>query len=311
MGNELFLKRNSLNTVATEPSPENKPEETVNQAVNNKLPPSNINIPEAVKQRLFSQAVSKYPTETFELPSKGYFYTEDNPASKGEIEFKMMTAYEEDILTSQKLLRNETAIPKVVERLIVTPGINTDTLLLSDYNAIIYFVRRVAYGNDYSFSVRCESCGETAKNQHVDLSTFEVKDIDFSGYMKGVNDFAFILPYAQKEVHFKLITVGDSKVIDKEIDAMSKMTRIGLSNNITTRLKHTITSIDGKTDKSYIQSFVTTELLARDSVALRSYINSVTPELDTSFTFVCPSCGAEVRMEVPMTSDFFWPKSRV
>lgn len=314
MSNEVFLKRNTTADSVNNP---------VQQPVEGKIPdrgtteqntniPGNFNIPDVVKNKLMQQATSKYPTETFDLPSKGWFYPEDNPASKGVIEFRMMTAYEEDILTSQKLLKNETAIPKVIERLIVTPGIKPDTLLLCDYNAIVYFVRRVAYGNDYGpFSVQCESCGETAKFQHVDLSQFEFKDVDFESYEKGTNHFKFVLPYSNREVTFKLITMADSKVIDNEIQTMSKMNRIGLSSNITTRLKYTITSVDGKTDLTYISRFVQNDLISRDSAALRAYINEVTPELDTTFTFTCPSCGMEARMEVPMTSEFFWPKSRV
>ena len=45
-------------------------------------------------------AEQKFPTETVELPSKGYFYFEGHPLSSGKVEIKYMTAKEEDILTS-------------------------------------------------------------------------------------------------------------------------------------------------------------------------------------------------------------------
>jgi hypothetical protein len=44
-------------------------------------------------------------------------------------------------------------------------------------------------------------------------------------------------------------------------------------------------------------------------MALRSYARTITPELDMSFNFVCPSCSNEERMDVPMTVQFFWPES--
>ena len=51
---------------------------------------------------------TSYPAETIELPSKGYFYDESNPLSKGTIELKMMTAREEDILTNENFIKNGT-----------------------------------------------------------------------------------------------------------------------------------------------------------------------------------------------------------
>ena len=46
-----------------------------------------------------------YPTERIDLPSKGYFYSESDPLSAGYVDMKMMTAKEEDILTSQNLIK--------------------------------------------------------------------------------------------------------------------------------------------------------------------------------------------------------------
>ena len=34
---------------------------------------------------------NKFPTEILDLPSKGYFYPEDNPLSSGKIEMRYMT----------------------------------------------------------------------------------------------------------------------------------------------------------------------------------------------------------------------------
>jgi hypothetical protein len=45
----------------------------------------------------------KSPTETIELPSKGFLYPKDNPLSSGKIEMKYMTAKEEDISNQPKL----------------------------------------------------------------------------------------------------------------------------------------------------------------------------------------------------------------
>ena len=49
---------------------------------------------------------NKFPTEVVELPSNGYFYPKDNPLATGKVEMKYMTAREEDILTSENLIKH-------------------------------------------------------------------------------------------------------------------------------------------------------------------------------------------------------------
>ena len=71
---------------------------------------------------------SKFPTEVVELPSKGYFYPEDNPLSSGKVEMKYMTAKEEDILTSPNLIQQNIVIDKLLEALVVDKTINLDDL---------------------------------------------------------------------------------------------------------------------------------------------------------------------------------------
>ena len=61
----------------------------------------------------------KFPTEMVELPSKGHFYMDGHPLSEGKVEIKYMTAKEEDILTSQNLIKQGTVIDKLMQSLIV------------------------------------------------------------------------------------------------------------------------------------------------------------------------------------------------
>lgn len=87
-------------------------------------------------------APTPFPTEIVDLPSEGKFYSSDNPLSKGNIELKYMTAKEEDILTSQNLLKRGIAIDKLLESLIVDKSIDLNTMLVGDKNALIFAVRR-------------------------------------------------------------------------------------------------------------------------------------------------------------------------
>jgi hypothetical protein len=244
----------------------------------------------------------KFPTEVVELPSKGYFYFEGHPLSTGKVEVKYMTAKEEDILTSQNLIQQGTAIDTLLKSLIVDKSINMDDMLIGDKNAIMIAARILGYGKEYGFTY-------DGKEQSVDLSTLESVKIDFSKFTKGVNELSYKLPVSEREIVFKLLTGQDEIEIDKEIKAKEKLTKTQ-SFELTTRLKHMIISIDGKSEKSVINNFVDNEFLSRDSLPFRQYLTKVTPDIDMNTTVV-DSTGKEAVVSVPVTIRFFWPSTRV
>ena len=253
-------------------------------------------------------APTSYPAETIELPSKGYFYDESSPLSKGSVELKMMTAREEDILTNENFIKNGTVLDKLLESLIVTPGVRTQDLLMVDKNALFVAARRLAYGDKYGpVKIECKKCN-TENKTYIDLSTLNEKEVDFNKFQKGSNEFEFEFPYCKRRITFKLVTSGDQESIDRDIKAMTKIKKQA-STEVTTRLKKLIVSIDGKPDIAAINKFVDNELLSKDSMALRAYIKTIAPELDMGFDFVCEHCGEVERMDVPMTVQFFWPES--
>ena len=244
----------------------------------------------------------KFPTEVVDLPSKGYFYFEGHPLSTGKVEVKYMTAKEEDILTSQNLIQQGTAIDTLLKSLIVDKSINMDDMLIGDKNAIMIAARILGYGKEYGFTY-------DGKEQSVDLSTLESVKIDFSKFTKGVNELSYKLPVSEREIVFKLLTGQDEIEIDKEIKAKEKLTKTQ-SFELTTRLKHMIISIDGKSEKSVINNFVDNEFLSRDSLPFRQYLTKVTPDIDMNTTVV-DSTGKEAVVSVPVTIRFFWPSTRV
>ena len=73
-------------------------------------------------------AENTFPTEIVDLPSKGYFYPETSPLSSGKLELKYMTAKEEDILTSQNLIKQGTVIDILLQSLIVDKTVKVEDL---------------------------------------------------------------------------------------------------------------------------------------------------------------------------------------
>ena len=244
----------------------------------------------------------EFPTEVVELPSKGYFYFEGHPLSSGKVEVKYMTAKEEDILTSQNLIQQGTVVDKLLESLIVDKSIKIDDMLVGDKNAIMVSARILGYGKEYDFTY-------DGVEQSVDLTKLDAIDLDFSKFTKGQNEFSFELPNSKRTVTFKLLSGNDEKTISAEIEARKKINK-DVSVELTTRLKQMILSVDGKTEKSYINNFVDNEFLSRDSYALREYLVDITPDVDMSVK-ITNSIGKEVEVAVPITVRFFWPSAGV
>jgi hypothetical protein len=251
-------------------------------------------------------AVSNVPTEIIQLPSKGYFYPEDHPLANGTIEMKYMTAKEEDILSSQSLIKQGVVIDKLLQSLIVTK-VKYDEILTMDKNAIFLAARVLAYGKDYEVEITCPSCG--VKSTHnIDLQQFDAKQVDWSRFTKGETTHKFTLPIGKQELTLKFLTHGDERMIEEHLKNAKKLSKItGVETDLTTRLKHVIVAVDGDDNKVNIGKFVD-NMLSRDSLALRNYLKETTPDIDTTFIFTCPSCGHEQdNMSLPIGVNFFWP----
>ena len=244
----------------------------------------------------------KFPTEVVDLPSKGYFYVEGHPLSKGKVEVKYMTAKEEDILTSQNLIQQGTVIDKLLESLIVDKSIKLEDLLIGDKNAIMVAARILGYGKNYEFTYD----GEEHK---VDLSTLNPIDLDFSKFTKGKNEFNFKLPNSEREIVFKLLTQKDENEVDSELVARKKLNK-HQSTELTTRMKKMILSVDGNSDRTFINNFIDNEFLSIDSLAFRQYLAEITPDVDMNTTVV-NSAGEEIEVTIPVTLRFFWPSAGI
>ena len=251
-------------------------------------------------------AETKFPTEVVDLPSKGYYYPEDNSLSSGQIEIKYMTAREEDILTSQNLILKGVVLDKLLESLVVDKKIDLNSMLIGDKNALFIAARVLAYGKEYTFEYT-DNTGLSKEHTH-DLTKLKDKKIDFSKHEKGKNLFSFKLLHAERTIEFKLLTDGDEREVGKEVEALSKVSG-GVTKEVTTRYKKMIISVDGNSEQAFVNNFVDNEFFTQDSQAFRSHYQEITPDIDMDI--VIDDGGEGVEITVPMTVRFFWPSVKL
>jgi len=229
----------------------------------------------------------KFPSEVIDLPSEG------------KLEIKYMTAKEEDILTSQNLIKKGLVIEKLLDSLILTKGVKSEDLVIGDKNAVMVAARILAYGPEYACEITNPNTGENLTH------TFNIADCPFIKLPKDVdgNNFDFELPVSKQKITFKLLTGKDERMIDGELDKIRKL-GAQVIPELTTRLRYLITSVDGNDEQSTINSFVE-NMLSKDSLSLRQEINKVTPDIDLSQEIDIE--GETVKVVIPMTVNFFWP----
>jgi hypothetical protein len=244
---------------------------------------------------------TQFPAEEVTLPSKGLLYPKDSPLRKGVIEMKYMTAREEDILTNPNLIENGTVIDKLLQSLIITP-IDYNTLLTGDKDAILVAARVLGYGNEYTFEYKGEEIT-------IDLNEIKDKPLDESLIIEGKNEFSFVLPVSKKDITFKFLTHGDERAIEKELKGLKKVNKNAF-NDLTTRMKHMITSVDGDYEKKTIREFVDSQFLARDAREFRKYLRKIQPSVDLSYDYE-DQRGNITTIDIPVGIKFFWPDATI
>jgi hypothetical protein len=218
-----------------------------------------------------------------------------------------MTTREEDILTNRALIKTGKVVTTLIKSCIVDPNINVQEMIASDRNAIMTAIRITGYGSEYGGELQCSDCG--AKYQHeFDLSKLPIKFLEIEPVTHGQNEFEFFLPHSKKRVTFKFLTGKDEEDILARQEALKKKSLNGQDNLITTKLLYSIVSVEGLSERSQIATFIN-NMPARDSLALRKYMDKHEPGIEMKQIASCTSCGHTEEVAVPMGVSFFWPNT--
>ena len=249
----------------------------------------------------------KVPTEWIDLPSKGLVYPAGNPLKEGKLELRYPGARQDDILTNINYAKQGILMDVYFKSLIVTP-INYDDLLLGDQDMIMVAARILGDGSEYIFDYTPD--GED-KPVVVKKNLQELQDKPIHPLLKdGVMEYPFELPVSKLVVTVKLLTHKDEVAIDKELKGWQKLKNDD-DRKISTRLKHTIVAINGNRSQAEINDFIDSgALIKKDLIPLRQFISDITPGIDFKFDYTRADGEVVEGLSMPITMDFFWPKSR-
>lgn len=244
------------------------------------------------------------PTELVELPSKGMFYPEGHPLHKQEfIEIKHMTAKEEDILTSTTLIEKGVVLDYLVASLVMNKQINPKSLLPGDQNAILLNARINAYGNDYSFETKCESCTKLVKTE-VDLNEIKAKEVNGDYHIDHEGYINITLEKSNFNVQLKQLNLQNIQNSQKNTSAHSTV------GNTSKLLLSIIKSINGENNDGGLKFINIIESLpSKDVRQIKLAYNETKPDIDFSLNIECKSCGHVKEGTMPITARFFWPDS--
>jgi len=246
------------------------------------------------------------PTEFVDLPSGGKYYPPDHPLCDVDtIEIRHMTAKEEDILTSETLLKKGIAIDRLVQSVLVDKTIPPESFLVGDKNAILVASRITGFGPFYEVTFPCSACNE-AIDHEIDLSLLELKETDTSDTeLTESGTFMITLPATGINIELKLLTSQDEKSIARQLESRKSMKQP--ENAATLMLGSLIVSANGVTSRDQINK-LTGLLPIKDSKYLRKVYDKIMPDLDMNIEFQCNNCAHGEKVVMPLTAAFFWPK---
>jgi rubredoxin len=246
------------------------------------------------------------PTEFVELPSQGKAYPEGHPLyDQDTIEIRYMTAKDEDILTSQTLLKKGVALDRFLENIVLDKSIDLNTILVGDKNAILVAARASGYGFEYDTTLTCPQCS-TKTNVVFDLRNPTVSGILDSNQdivtevSRGV--YSTTMPLSKFNVSFRLMNSEDENVLSKAI----REKNLGDENVLTGQFKRIIMSIEDYTEQNIIDQYVE-NMPTVDSRHFKMCIKACNPNIEIKENFKCRNCSFEQEVDVPFGTDFFWP----
>jgi hypothetical protein len=248
----------------------------------------NQDLVKLAQQNYEKQQRVKIPPVVITLPSKGLIYPESSPLRSGKVEMRHMTAYDEDILSNSNYLKTGVVFDKLLESLIVTPGVHVDDISPVDREGLLISARIYGYGKMYPVLLTDPVTNNTIERE-IDLSKLNFRTFTLQPDENGEFEYR---TSTEDVLKFRFLTFALTKNIDPE-RAVSDL------------MLASIQQVNENRDKNYISEYLKFEMLALDARNFRTYLSEHIPGIDFSVEVEGEDGGTFTAM-FQIGSDLFW-----
>lgn len=237
------------------------------------------------------------------LPSLGKFYANGEGPTDGKLHIRPMTGAEEQILATPRYVKKGVAINKIFEQCIAEE-IDAERLLTVDRTYLLIYLRGISFTPAYDVDVQCPSCSARFQTT-INLNSLAVEDCpdDFTtGELEGV------LPTSGLKFRYRLSTGRDEQLVTEHRDKRVKdFGDAAADDTLLYRASLLIEEIEGVVGQHAIQTIIS-RLPINDVAYLRNIINEPPFGVNTKVDMICPSCTSEFEIDMPLESNFFFPR---
>ncbi len=252
-------------------------------------------------EALLQKLADKHHWESFTFPSKSRFY-ENIPET---IHIRPMTGEEEQILATPRWVKRGKAIDMIFQRCI-RENVPTEELLSIDRTHLLIYLRGISYTPEYDVEIKCPACAMKFSTV-IDLNDLEVEACpdDFSK-----DDLEGILPTSGFHYRYRLATGADEQEISNYRER--RIQQWGDQSDDDTLLYRTallLEEVEGVNMKKEL-AMLLKRLPINDVAHLRNQINDPPFGVDTEVPMVCPACTEEFEIDLPLETNFFFPRKK-
>jgi len=256
-------------------------------------------------QDLLSKVRDTRVFEALTLPSKGRFYNGDDGPTDGVIHIRPMTGEEEQVLATPRFVRKGQAIDMIFQKC-MQETFKVDQLLTHDRTYLLIYLRGISYSPEYEVEIKCPSC-ETKFSTVLDLNSLFV---DFCPDDYDQSLCHGTLPTSGYSFKYRLSTGKDETDMTEYRDRRIKQFGdTATDDSLAYRTASLLEEIEGLTGTAELLTLVK-NLPISDVTHLRNTINEPPFGVDTMVGITCASCLHEFEVDLPLESNFFFPKAR-
>ena len=230
---------------------------------------------------LLSNVNTSMDWRTLNLPSRGKAYIQ----SDGTVEIKPFTFAQEKTLRS---IKNESDGARVIKQLFkdCVKGLDYDSMTLEDKTYVLFKLREISYGNEYTITAICRHC--EAKNSLI-------IDIDKVPVTYAPDDyqepFTITLPDSEQEVQFVSPRSKDEHLLADFEDLTDNLYQFALSV--------------GKYSDERIKREFFKKTTVRDVAFFREKLLEDRYGMNKTMSYNCADCDSLNEMLIPLNESFF------